>query len=95
MLAGGLRPGLVGGNGFGLTNLHKSHPVHSCPVSALHTPCYVRGAAVFCGATCMASGGGSFTTTILRTLGSPARGVQLVRPGRYTSGAGEIVPHGG
>ena len=38
------------GEGFGLTNFHKSHPVHSCPVSALHTPCCVRGAAVFCGA---------------------------------------------
>ena len=46
----------------------KWHPVHLCPVSALHTPWFMRGAAVFCGATCMASGGCSFTT-ILRTLG--------------------------
>ena len=48
--------------------------------------CCVRGAAVFCGA--MATGGCSFTT-ILRTLGGPARGV--VRPGRYASGAGYTV----
>ena len=36
-IAGSLRRGLAGGEGFGLTNLDKSHLVHSCPVSALHT----------------------------------------------------------
>ena len=50
------------------------------------SPCCVREAAVFCDA--MASGGWPFTT-ILRTLGGPARGV--VSPGRYASGAGSTV----
>ena len=41
--------GLKGGEGFALTNLYTLHSVHLSPVSALRTPCFMRGAAVFCG----------------------------------------------
>ena len=37
-IAGGLRPGLGGGDVFGLTNLHKSHPSTRVPFLALHVP---------------------------------------------------------
>ena len=54
-IAGGLRPGLGGGDGIGLTNLHKSHPSTGVPFMALHTLLCVVFAAVFCGA--LATGG--------------------------------------
>ena len=61
-IASSLHPGLKGGESFGLspTCTSRIRCTYLCPVSALHTPCFMRGAAVFCGA--MASGGWSFTT---------------------------------
>ena len=85
-IAGGLRPGLRGGMVSASPSSTSLTRRTRVPFLAPRSPCCVRGAAVFCGA--MASGGWSFTT-ILQTLGGPARGV--VRPGRYASGAGSTV----
>ena len=77
-IAGGLPPGLRGGmvlSSPSSTSLIRRTRV---PFLALHTVRCVVFAAVFCGA--MASGGWSFKTTILRTLGGPARGGGQVRP---------------